>query len=119
LDFHLNYALSRLSGGLAADALDLPSTQGSPVILPTFFSCSKKVGWTMAAAALDSFEKWHGCQYAKHMLLAQYEETDPACCKHLKLVNHTSVMTGTQARLPCRAVQLGEAVPLKNPAEPC
>jgi hypothetical protein len=86
--------------------------------LPTFFSCSKKVGWTMAAAALDSFEKWHGCQYAKHMLLAQHEETDPACCKHLKLVNHTSVMTGTQARLPCRAVQLGEAVPLKNPAEP-
>jgi hypothetical protein len=38
--------------------------------------------------------------------------------KHFKLVDHTSLMIGTQARLPCRAVQLDEAVLLKNPVSP-
>jgi hypothetical protein len=38
-----------------------------------------------------------------------------AGCKHFKLVNHTFLMIGTQARLPCRAFQLGEAVLQKNP----
>ncbi len=38
--------------------------------------------------------------------------------KHFKLVNHTSLMISTQSRLPCRAVQLGEAVCLKNPILP-
>ena len=39
-------------------------------------------------------------------------------CKHFKLVNHTSLMTGTQSRHPCRAIQLGEAVLLKKPVSP-
>jgi hypothetical protein len=34
------------------------------------------------------------------------------------LVNHTSMMIGTQSRRPCRDVQLGEAVLLKNPVSP-
>ena len=34
--------------------------------------------------------------------------------KSSKLVNHTSMMTGTQTRRPCRVVQLGEALLLKN-----
>jgi hypothetical protein len=38
--------------------------------------------------------------------------------KYFKLVNHTSMMIGTQSRLPCRAVQLGEAVLLKKPVSP-
>ncbi|MFT7261216.1 MAG: hypothetical protein ACI9MS_003090, partial [Glaciecola sp.] len=40
------------------------------------------------------------------------------CLKHFSLVNHTSMMIGTQSRRPCRAVQLGEAVLLKNPVSP-
>ncbi|MFB1034127.1 MAG: hypothetical protein QMC38_02140, partial [Sinobacterium sp.] len=38
--------------------------------------------------------------------------------KSFKVVSHTSLMIGTQSRLPCRAVQLGEAVLLKNPVSP-
>jgi hypothetical protein len=36
----------------------------------------------------------------------------------LKLVNHTSMLIGTQSRRPCRDVQLGEAVLLNNPVSP-
>ena len=32
-----------------------------------FFSCSKKVGWTKAAAALDSFENWQRIYQATHI----------------------------------------------------
>jgi hypothetical protein len=35
-----------------------------------------------------------------------------------KVFTHTSMIIGTQSRLPCRAVQLDEAVLLKNPVSP-
>jgi hypothetical protein len=42
----------------------------------------------------------------------------PNQCNHFELVNHTSLMIGSQSRPPCRAVQLGEAERLNNPVSP-
>ena len=52
------------------------------------------------------------CSWGKSQGLRQIIGID------FKLVNHTSMMIRTQVRLPCRAVQLGEAVLLKQPVSP-
>jgi len=51
-------------------------------------------------------------------LRSRYECSFPARCKHFNLVTGTAMMIGTQSRLPCRAVQLGEAVLLRSPVSP-
>ena len=48
----------------------------------------------------------------------RFECSFPTRCEHFNLVNHTSMIISTQSRLPCRAVQLGEAVLLKIPVSP-
>jgi hypothetical protein len=53
-----------------------------------------------------------------HQLRWRYECSFPAKYDRFKVVNHTSMMIRTQSRLPCRAVQLDEAVLLKIPVLP-
>jgi hypothetical protein len=48
----------------------------------------------------------------------RYECSFPTRCERLNLVNHTSMIIGTQSRPPCLAVQLGEAVLLRKPVSP-
>ena len=58
------------------------------------------------------FQLKMACSWGKPQGLRQIIGID------FKLVNHTSMMIRTQVRLPCRAVQLGEAVLLKQPVSP-
>ena len=50
--------------------------------------------------------------------LSLKNESFPTRCERFRVVNHTSMMTRTQSRHPCRAVQLGEAVLLNIPVSP-
>jgi hypothetical protein len=52
------------------------------------------------------------------LFLGLYECSFPTRCERFNLFNHTSMIVCAQSRLPCRAVQLGEAVLLKKPVLP-
>jgi hypothetical protein len=68
---------------------------------------SKKVG-----------KKDRSPNYVLHPIISDISQVVTTRFKTFKVVNYTSLMIGTQSRLPCRAVQLGEAVLLRNPVSP-